>query len=411
MKEEYLIFPTMKNNQVIDNEKFEHLYKTDCKTGGQRGECGRIYRSWSGGRCRIVGGENADYCYHVMSRTCGGEYLFESEEKEAFRKIMRLMARFCGVKILTYAVMSNHFHILARVPCRAKFLNRFDDKPGEESGAGEERLLKHLSILYSQAYTDQVRRELAWMRARQMDCDAEKFLLKYKRRFCDISLFTKEVKERFSRWFNKKHARRGTLWMDRFKSILVENGDALRTISAYIDLNPVRAGLVDNPKNYRWCGYADAMSGSKQARRGLCRVMEKPLDSWEDNCDWYRCWLTLDCDSEDTLKKDKISARDQNQASQTKAVTQPHAGEKPKQQPRYQQLRSRIRYFTDGSVLGSPSFINLWFAKNREKFSPRRLTGVSAKKIPITPKSPPERIPAPLHAPKIQLYTLKGKIK
>ena len=338
-----------------------------------------------------------------MSRTCGGEYLFEDEEKEAFRRIMRRMARFCGVKILTYAVMSNHFHILARVPCRVKFLKRFDDQENETPGAGEERLMQHLSILYSKTYIAQVRRELTWMREQHMEADAEKFLLKYKRRFCDVSLFTKEVKERFSRWFNKKHDRRGTLWMDRFKSVLVENGEALRTMAAYIDLNPVRAGIVEDPKDYRWCGYAEAMGGSKQARRGLCRVMEKPLDSWGEHHDWYRCWLMADAGE---IQKKKTSSLESNQNKPTKEPSKKKYPLNQGQASLYQQLRSRIRYFTEGVALGSPQFINEWFELNREKFSPRRRTGVRIKKKFTSGKSESKIEPKT----KSELYTLKGKI-
>ena len=403
-------------------EGFEHLYKAECKTGNMIGEGGRIYRSWSGGRCRILGGEKADYCYHVMSRTCGGDYLFGAEEKEAFRKIMRRMARFCGVKVLTYAVMSNHFHILARVPCRVKFLKRFDDQPDEAEGSGEERLMQHLSILYSQAYVTRVRKELAWMREQQMEADAEKFLLKYKRRFCDLSLFTKEVKERFSRWFNKKHERQGTLWMDRFKSVLVENGQALRTMAAYIDLNAVRAGLVEDPKDYRWCGYAEAMGGSKQARRGLCRVMEKPLDSWGENHDWYRCWLIADAgvgvEKVEFASSSAIKPTHHTPTKeQPKTLQPPSASHHQAQASIYQQLRARIRYFTEGVALGSPEFINTWFELNREKFSPRRLKGIPPEKKsnPSAPDAPdasvsPDLPSAAEAAPKSGLYTLKGKI-
>ena len=80
-------------------------------------------------------------------------------------------------------------------------------------------------------------------------------------------MFVKELKERFSRWFNKKHARRGTLWMERFRSVIVEGGECLRTVAAYIDLNPMRAGLVAEPEEYRWCGYTEALGGS-QSRCG-----------------------------------------------------------------------------------------------------------------------------------------------
>jgi hypothetical protein len=52
----------------------------------------------------------------------------------------------------------------------------------------------------------------------------------------------KVLKQRFTQWFNGRHAWRGTLWEDRFRPVLVEGkGDALRAMAAYIDLNPVRA--------------------------------------------------------------------------------------------------------------------------------------------------------------------------
>jgi hypothetical protein len=42
-----------------------------------------------------------------------------------------------------------------------------------------------------------------------------------------LSEFVKEIKQSFSRYYNKKHNRRGTLWGDRFKSLIVENGETL----------------------------------------------------------------------------------------------------------------------------------------------------------------------------------------
>ena len=238
------------------------------------------------------GGEHAGgQAYHVMSRTAGGAKLFGDTEKEAFLRLMWRMAKFSGVEILTYAVMANHFHILVKVPERAKFLRRF------EGEGGEERLLEHLSLLYSRGYLAAVRQELARVREAGRESEAEAILDTFRKRFCDLSIFVKELKERFSRWFNKHHERRGTLWMERFKSVLVEDGEALRTMALYIDLNPLRAGLVEDPKDYRWSGYGEATGGSKRARRGLCKVMEAPLDSWEERrgagtpAEAYRCWL------------------------------------------------------------------------------------------------------------------------
>ena len=360
----------MNTPDTKEEQGLSHLERVDCKTGNGMGQGGRIYRSWSGGRCRILGGEKDDYCYHVMSRTCGGDALFGHEEKEAFRRIMRRMARFSGVKVLTYCVMNNHFHILARVPDREGFLRRFDDREGEEAGAGEERLMGQLLILYSKAYVARVRQELKWMREQGMEADAVKFLEKYKRRFCDLSLFVKEVKERFSRWYNKKYDRRGTLWMDRFKSVLVEDGEALRTMAAYIDLNPVRAGLVEDPRDYRWCGYAEALGGSRQARRGLCRIMGKPLDSWAENGSWYRCWLMID--GEEVLEDEARQIEARKGISSKKVQEELERGGELSY---HQRLRSRIRYFTEGVALGGEAFVQGLFEDNREKFGPSRRVG------------------------------------
>jgi putative transposase len=52
--------------------------------------------------------------------------------------------------------------------------------------------------------------------------------------------------------------------------VLLERSEhSLATMAAYIDLNPVRAGMVRDPKDYRYCGYGEAVGGRGQARKGL----------------------------------------------------------------------------------------------------------------------------------------------
>jgi len=444
------------NDYTMDGEGkmvMSPLKKLDCKTGFFGGQAGVIYGSWSGGRCRILGGEDGSFCYHVMSRTAGGDKLFGDEEKEGFRKVMRLMERFSGVQVLTYAVMDNHFHVLARVPAKRQFLKRFENseesqnylescqghwlegaqdsgEDGKKNGAaaeservflmdGEENLLEHLLILYTEAYVKQVRREIMSMRQKGQEEDIEKFLNKYKKRFCDLSLFVKELKERFSRWFNKKNDRRGTLWMDRFKSVLVEDGESLRTISAYIDLNAVRAGIVEDPKDYRWCGYAEAVAGSKRARRGLCQVMEVPQDSWSSkgfnqsgkrgSGAWYRCWLMTDGEEvvvDETNQNYHVKAKvgiPKEKVEESLAMggllTTPEL------------LRCKIRYFTEGLAIGSKGFVEKWYGKNRLHFSPNREKG--AKRIPNIKNTPQTttRKKTSLEPVESAFYTLKGILK
>ena len=56
--------------------------------------------------------------------------------------------------------------------------------------------------------------------------------------------------------FNARHHRSGTLWEGRFKSALVDSSAYFLACSRYIDLNPVRAGLVDAPDAYEWSSYS-----------------------------------------------------------------------------------------------------------------------------------------------------------
>ncbi len=86
----------------------------------------------------------------------------------------------------------------------------------------------------------------------------------------DLSEFMKMLLQRFSSWFNRTHQRTGRLWEQRFKSVLVEDGVAARTMAAYIDLNPVRAGICEDPADYRWSSYGEAVAGGKRARAGWC---------------------------------------------------------------------------------------------------------------------------------------------
>ena len=56
--------------------------------------------------------------YHVVTRATRGEFLFGDLEKERMRKMLWQMAEVCGVEVLTYAVMSNHLHVVVRVPAK-----------------------------------------------------------------------------------------------------------------------------------------------------------------------------------------------------------------------------------------------------------------------------------------------------
>ena len=221
-------------------------------------------------------------------------------------------------------------------------------------------MLEHLRLLYSKAYLSRLESDIAGLREQGREAEVQRVLGRYKDRFCDLSLFVKELKERFSRWFNKKHARRGTLWMDRFRRVIIEAGECLRTVAAYIDLNPVRAGLVAAPEEYRWCGYAEALGGSVAMRRGLCRAIGWPLGGWarrgrrkSSGAEAYRCLLYEDgveqlaeAGGKAVVRRRGISA----EAAREVIAAGGRIGH-------FDLVRCRVRWFTEGAALGSESFL------------------------------------------------------
>jgi hypothetical protein len=201
---------------------------------------------------------------------------------------------------------------------------------------------------------------------------AEAIRRKLLARMGDVSEYMKAVKQRFSIWYNRSHKRYGTLWAERFKSVLVEGkGNPLQTMAAYIDLNPVRAGLVEDPKDYRFCGYAEAVVGHVSAREGLrliwCHHADGSLrekeSSYSDALQSYREFIFGKRAGDPGL----------SEAAREKALK--ILEKEDALLPRTTVLRCRVRYFTDGAILGSQEyvrgFIDVWQMEKGRKRAPK----------------------------------------
>jgi putative transposase len=101
---------------------------------------------------------------------------------------------------------------------------------------------------------------------------------------------------KYVRYFNHVYRRSGTLWEGRYKSSLVQNENYLMECYRYIELNPVRAGMVDDPANYRWSSYrSNALS---QQEKGLTWHPEyRSLGTTNDQrCEAYMALFTAHID-------------------------------------------------------------------------------------------------------------------
>jgi putative transposase len=311
-----------------------------------------------------VKGEGQSF-YHCISRVAEGRFIFGSSaehcsEAEQFLSLMRRLEAFSGVRVLTYVLMANHFHLLCKVP-EPKLLSQSEVLERIEAGYGPERV---------RALQEQFARYAEWPGGiEQINC----LLEPYRKRMNDISIFIKELKGRFAQSFNRRHKRYGTLWAERFKSVLLEGGRAVATVAASIDLNPVRAGLCSDPKEYRYCGYAEAVAKGSAgvAHEGIRIILDLPQTTSRDELGReYRKHLFLR----------GAVASENNPPAFALAKAQEVVEQENGELSLPERLRCRIRYFSDGVILGSRSFVESHCQRLRQKIGYKRKNGPTALK-------------------------------
>lgn len=277
--------------------------------------------------------------FHVVSRVVERRFIFGDEEKALFLRFMRQYEGFSGVQVVSYCLMSNHFHLLLYVP----------PKP---DAIAEEEVIRRMKCLYSRDQMNEFLSQLQELEGEGFQGYREKFLDQFRNRMFHLSHFVRELKLRFSKYFNALNDRKGTLWEERFRCSLIEGKpNALMNTAAYIELNPVRAGLADHPKDYRWCSYSEALSGGKNARQGIINLatgMNLPL-SYSEAIMRYREFFEF---------------RSRTQEGKRRGIVSGNSGE-IQEGSSGNRADVPTRGFLDGLILGSREFIEEWYQKNK----------------------------------------------
>jgi hypothetical protein len=141
-------------------------------------------------------------------------------------------------------------------------------------------------------------------------------------------------------------------------------------MAAYIDLNPVRAGLVQDPKDYRFCGYAEAVAQEAQAARGLKVIWASYANgsarshlALGDALHMHRALIfgqrASDPGISEMEHRQALKILEQQDAVLPKATV----------------LRCRVRYFSDGAILGSQEFVrgfvDAWQVEKGRRYPPQ----------------------------------------
>jgi REP element-mobilizing transposase RayT len=269
-----------------------------------------------------------------MSRTALDGFPMDDIEKDFMLDLIRRYCSLYLVEILGFCLMDNHFHILVRMFPEYKFSDE-EIKKRYENFYGDERA-------FAAGQIPSLREKLS-----------------------NLSEFVREIKVGFTRYYNKRHNRRGYFWGDRFKSVIVEKGETLINCLAYIDLNPLRAGIVSRPEDYRWnsLGYHVQTNNRDNFLSTDFGLKEFSVKNEKERIRRYRRYVY------------EAGALDHPGKGQARVIDNDiveHERENDFELNRMRRFRYRTRYFTDSGVIGSKEFVSSNYQRFKDLFMSKR---------------------------------------
>jgi len=195
-------------------------------------------------RSTLVSLDDTPY-YHVVSRCvrrtflCGVDHLsgrsFE-HRRQWIEDRIHLLASIFAIDICAYAVMSNHVHIVVKL------------RPDESEHWSEQDVSERWSCLFKGPMLFQRYRKKQALNSAE-SAKVKEYLATYRERLGSLSWFMKCLNEPIAREANLEDDCTGHFWEARFKSQALLTEEALLSCMAYVDLNPVRAGMAKTPED------------------------------------------------------------------------------------------------------------------------------------------------------------------
>ncbi|WP_044256991.1 transposase, partial [Rhodopirellula sp. SWK7] len=161
----------------------------------------------------------------------GKDYSFR---KEWIRRRMEALASVFGIDVLSYAIMSNHLHVILRN--RPDVVARWSDA---------EVAIRWLRVFPGRRMEEHLA-EPTEHEVKVLAANAER-IAEIRQRMSDISWFMRSLAEPISRLANKQDECTGRFWEGRFKAQRIVDEAGLLACSMYVDLNPVRAAMTSDP--------------------------------------------------------------------------------------------------------------------------------------------------------------------
>ncbi|WED20684.1 transposase [Vibrio sp. JC009] len=194
-------------------------------------------------RSRQVNPDVTPY-YHVVSRCVRKTYLCGFDEtsqrcyehrREWIEGRIKDLSRVYCVDICAYAVMSNHYHLVVHLNRRKAQKLTCQEVIERWSG------LHHQPNLIQKMVDKELKSEAEYLKAQEI-------VESWRERLSNLSWFMKELNQDIAQKANSEDKCKGHFWESRFKSQALMDEQALLSAMAYVDLNPVRAGVAEVPE-------------------------------------------------------------------------------------------------------------------------------------------------------------------
>jgi len=291
----------------------------------------------------IIGDETA--VYHVMSRTALDGFPLGDIEKDFMLDLIRRYSALYFVEVLGFCLMGNHFHILVRMFPEHKFTDE-DIKKRYMAFYGDDKA-------FGDGWIPSLREKLS-----------------------NLSEFVREIKVVFTRHYNKDHNRRGYFWGDRFKSVIVQNGETLINCLAYIDLNPLRAGIVERPEDYRWnsLGYHIQTNNKDDFLSVDFGLKEFGVMDTKERLRRYRRYV-YEAGALDRPNRNMAPVPSSGATGQAKVIDSDiieNERQKNYEISRIDRFMYRTRYFSDSGIIGTKEFVSGNYQRFKDVFMSKR---------------------------------------
>ncbi|MEM7561402.1 MAG: hypothetical protein AAF394_19930, partial [Planctomycetota bacterium] len=213
--------------------------------------------------------------------------------KEWIRRRMEALASVFGCDVLTYAVMSNHMHIILR------------NRPDVVAQWSDEEVAIRWLRVFPGRRLDEHLADPTDHDVKTLAADQER-LAEVRKRLSDISWFMRALSEPIARLANKQDECTGRFWEGRFKAQRITDEAGLLACAMYVDLNPIRAAMADSPDRAKHTSAYDRIHSERGKEMQSAALELKPISQEE---------------AAETLKKTPVHKLKQQKAERKKQGT------------------------------------------------------------------------------------------